>query len=756
MFRSINSKFYAIAILLFISFSIGYGILAYFLHQQNQSAILAREVIVFERDFNKLNKLFHEARFWEKVILSQKNPEADMRFGSLIEQIRGLLVALNKEKLNAATKTTLSQVIENINRYENNFNILIQLKTKQRLISTRMETNYRSMVSIILSSNNPLLLKPLFNFTHFLITYRSGRDSSKYQALKLVINSVDKKFESLKISDVRMKGYLQSFKSLLDKDFKMEQEIFSINSEVERINTTLKRLFTNISLASELLLKNKFQETADIREELKMIFLVSAILGIMIILIVILLISKNIIAPIRSVALVMQDVKAGDIGARFKNKTEKNDEIIQFGLALNDMLDTLEANNRKLVDYQKELEKKIHELSEKELESQRLTAQLQRAEKMEAIGTLAGGVAHDLNNILSGIVSYPELLLLDLPEDSPYRKTILTIKESGQKAATIVQDLLTLARRGVAVKDITNLNHLVTDYLSSPEHDKLKSLYCDIQFNVDLAADLFNIKGSPVHLIKTIMNLVSNAAESIYNQGEINIRTRNEYIDRPIKGYDDVEEGDYAVLTIEDTGSGISTTDLESIFEPFFTKKVMARSGTGLGMAVVWGTVKDHNGYIDIQSTERKGTTFSLYFPITRQDIPKTEASSSIEDYMGNGKSILIVDDVQRQREIASDMLAKLGYAVETAPGGEEAVEYLKKCPADLLVLDMIMTPGIDGLETYKKVLEISPNQKVIIASGYSETDRVKEAQRLGAGEYIKKPYTMEKIGLAVKKALCT
>jgi CheY-like chemotaxis protein len=232
------------------------------------------------------------------------------------------------------------------------------------------------------------------------------------------------------------------------------------------------------------------------------------------------------------------------------------------------------------------------------------------------------------------------------------------------------------------------------------------------------------------------------------------IRTENQYIDRPITGYDDVEEGDYAVLSISDTGLGISPDSLPRIFEPFYTKKVMGRSGTGLGLAVVWGTVKDHKGYIDIQSTEGKGTTLTLYFPVIREGLASGKTRSSINEYMGKGESILVVDDVMGQREIASGILKKIGYSVTSVSSGEEAISYLKESPADLVVLDMVMAPGIDGLETYKRILKHHPRQKAIIASGFSETERVKEAQKLGAGEYIKKPYTIERIGLAVKSEL--
>ena len=372
---------------------------------------------------------------------------------------------------------------------------------------------------------------------------------------------------------------------------------------------------------------------------------------------------------------------------------------------------------------------------------------------MEAIGTLAGGVAHDLNNVMAGLVSYPELVLMNMPEDSPYRQYILKIQKSGEKAAAIVQDLLTLGRRGVVVSDVVDLNDVIAEYLKSPEHEKRQSYHPGVHIEAHLEKDVLNILGSSTHLSKTVMNLVSNAAEAMPEGGKLTVSTENRYIDRPISGYDNVKEGDYVVLTISDTGTGIASDDLEKIFEPFYTKKKMGRSGTGLGMAVVWGTVKDHNGYIDLQSTEGIGTTFTLYFPVTRKSV-EDRSEISLKDYIGKGEVILVVDDVEEQRNIASGMLKELGYSVASVSSGEEAVEYLKTNKSDLLVLDMIMDPGMDGLDTYKKIIETRPGQKAIIASGFSESDRVKEVQRLGAGAYIRKPLLLEKIGLAVKEEL--
>ena len=386
-------------------------------------------------------------------------------------------------------------------------------------------------------------------------------------------------------------------------------------------------------------------------------------------------------------------------------------------------------------------------------EQERLERQLQQSKKMEAIGLLAGGVAHDLNNVLSGIVSYPDLILMDLPEASPLKHPIQTIHSSGLKAAEIVQDLLTLARRGVTNKSVLNLNDLIHDYLESPEYEKLISFHPKVNVETNLEVNLMNVKGSSAQLIKLVMNLVSNAAEAQPTGGLISIETKNQYIDTTIQGYEEIKEGDYAVLVIKDNGLGIANEDLSRIFEPFYTKKVMGRSGTGLGMAVVWGTIHDHEGYIDVKSTEGVGTTFTLFFPVIRAEITDKEFVP-VEELLGNIETILVVDDVIEQREIAATILRKLNYSVTTAASGEDAVAHMEENAVDLLVLDMIMDPGIDGLETYQRIKHIHPQQKAIIASGYSETHRVKEAQKLGAGQYIRKPYTLEKIGIAVRHEL--
>jgi len=378
---------------------------------------------------------------------------------------------------------------------------------------------------------------------------------------------------------------------------------------------------------------------------------------------------------------------------------------------------------------------------------------LARLKKIEALGLLAGGVAHDLNNVLSGIVSYPELILMDLPDDSKFRKPIETMQESGHRATAIVQDLLTVARGVATTKEPLDINTLIHDYLNSPEFEKLKQFHPSVTIKTNLDPHLLNTNGSHVHIRKVIMNLVSNASEAIERSGNVMISTMNRYVDRTIWRHDNVNIGEYAVLSVSDDGSGITSDDIERIFDPFYTKKVIGRSGTGLGLSVVWNVVQDHEGYIDV-ITDEKGTTFELYFPITRDEVEDRASVVPINDLKGDGESILVVDDVESQREISCRMLDTLGYKTFAVSNGVAAIEYLKEHKADLIRLDMIMDPGINGRETYEGIIKIHPKQKAVIVSGFAETDEVKKTQKLGAGQYIKKPLTLERVGLAIKEEL--
>ncbi len=386
-------------------------------------------------------------------------------------------------------------------------------------------------------------------------------------------------------------------------------------------------------------------------------------------------------------------------------------------------------------------------------EKETLQKRLEQTNKMEAIGMMAGGVAHDLNNILAGIVSYPELILMQISKDSPLRDSVKEIHNSGQRAAAVVSDLITIARGVATRKEPHNINALITDHLESPEGKKLQTLHPAVQFVTDFTIEPAMVDCSSIHITKSIMNLLTNGAEAIDGSGKIILHTAQISVLATQFPGQNIEPGTYILLRISDSGRGIDSRDIEHIFDPFYTRKIMGRSGTGIGLTIVWNTIQDHHGAVEVTSNEN-GTCFSLYLPISKNKSLILGADQKIEDIQGQGQSILVVDDEPQQRDIAEKILSTIGYKVETVASGEEAIGHMRENTADLLVLDMIMDPGLNGRQTYEAILQIRPGQKAMIASGYAKDKEVQKAFDLGINVFLKKPYTMAELGAAVKQAL--
>lgn len=369
-----------------------------------------------------------------------------------------------------------------------------------------------------------------------------------------------------------------------------------------------------------------------------------------------------------------------------------------------------------------------------------------RAERLETAGTIAGQVAHDFNNLLAPLVVYPEFIRDELPVDHPAKTYLDRIEEAAQKMAHINQDLLTMGRRGHYNQKIINLNSIVKQTISG-----LKPFPFSLAIDEKLEPNLMNFMGGSAQIYRAIFNLLNNAKESMHDDGRILVRTENYYVDNISLAYDCIPRGEYIKLTISDTGHGISDDIVQKIFDPFFTTKSTSRKrGSGLGLSVVDAVIRDHKGYIDLNSKIDEGTSFYIYLPAVRESLEGQESDLT----SGGDEKILVVDDDEIQREVSSKLLLKLGYKVSTVESGEEAIEFVKKKPQDLLILDMVMPAGMDGTETYRQILRINPSQKAIIVSGFSESDRVLVVQKMGAKQFIKKPFTAEIMATAIRNEL--
>jgi len=379
-------------------------------------------------------------------------------------------------------------------------------------------------------------------------------------------------------------------------------------------------------------------------------------------------------------------------------------------------------------------------------ETRRLQEFAERAQRLEAAGRIAGQVAHDFNNLLGPLVAYPELIKEELGADHKVATYLDAMEVAADQMADINQQLLTLGRRGHYNLRPLNLNTVVSQVLK-----QLHPRPSTLSIETELCDDLMNVKAGSSQIFRVIANLVSNAVDATDGIGTLAIRSENWYADDIDGNYGQIPRGEYVKLTVTDTGCGIPPEAQDNVFEPFFTtKKASKKRGSGLGLSVVHAVVKDHNGFIDLESQAGMGTSIYIYLPITREQATESDELPAA----GGSEKVLVVDDDQIQREVTSRLLRKLGYQVEVVESGEQAVEYLKHQQCDLLLLDMIMPGGIDGTETFRRALKISPGLMAVIVSGYAESDRVGEAQALGAGAFLKKPITLKSIATVVRAEL--
>ncbi|WP_457573462.1 ATP-binding protein [Desulfolithobacter sp.] len=380
---------------------------------------------------------------------------------------------------------------------------------------------------------------------------------------------------------------------------------------------------------------------------------------------------------------------------------------------------------------------------------------MMRAEKLEAIGLLAGGVAHDLNNILAGIINYPELLKHRLAGDAAAVRLVERLQKAGRRAADVVADLLTMARGVAMEKDILQLNELVHDYLTSPECVDLCARYPRHELRLDLDESSWPCRCSATHITKILMNLVGNAMEAMSESGTVTIRVRN-YSPTATSQEHTIREGNFVMLEVADTGTGIPQEHLPHIFEPFYSTKKLGRSGSGLGLSIVWNTVEEHGGFVNVESGS-SGTVFSICLPAVTEPVENRQrgyGGETLQELKGKG-TVLVVDDDAEQRIMASQMLTLLGYEVHTVSSGEYALDFVRKNPVDVLLLDMMMSPGMNGRQTYERILEMYPEQKALIASGLAEDSEIQLALELGVYGFIGKPYTLEELGRLLQGVLC-
>ena len=380
-------------------------------------------------------------------------------------------------------------------------------------------------------------------------------------------------------------------------------------------------------------------------------------------------------------------------------------------------------------------------------ERRRMQAQLQEAQKMEAIGTLAGGIAHDFNNLLMGIQGNVSLMLLDVDSTHPHKQRLITIEKLIQGGSKLTKQILGYAREGKYEVRAINLNQIVEE--TSETFGRAKK---DITVHRDLAGDLLPVEADQGQIEQVLLSLYVNSWQAMPGGGNIYLKTMSTSDkDMKYKMYEP-KPGNYVLFTITDTGTGMDKKTRGRIFDPFFTTRGMGR-GTGLGLASVYGIIKGHGGYIDVDSEKGSGTTFSIYLPASEKQAAKREEPA--EEVLKGTETVLFVDDEGMIIDVGREILKTLGYQVLLARGGKEAIEVYKanKDRIDMVILDMIM-PDMGGGETYDLLKEINPQIKVLLSSGYSIEGQAQEIMERGCNGFIQKPFDVKQLSAKMRKIL--
>jgi two-component system cell cycle sensor histidine kinase/response regulator CckA len=379
-----------------------------------------------------------------------------------------------------------------------------------------------------------------------------------------------------------------------------------------------------------------------------------------------------------------------------------------------------------------------------------LEAQLQHAQKIEAIGTLAGGIAHDFNNILGIILGNTELAMDDVPEWNPARENLEKIKNACLRAKDVVRQILSFSRKTEARQKPFNMASVVAE--------SLKLLRASIPTSIDIRQnipdDMLEILGDDTQIHQVMINLCTNAAHAMENDGGIlEVTLENTQIDEDtVLRYPELNPGPYVHLRLSDTGDGINPEVLDRVFDPYFTTKDVGK-GTGLGLSVVHGIVKSHNGSISVESNTGKGTTFNIYFPAVTGEI---RAEPKVFQELPTGKErILFVDDEESMVDLNQQRLERLGYRVTGKTDSSEALEFFRANPdqIDLVITDMTM-PKMTGDKLVQAILEIRPDTPIILCTGHSDRISKESAQELGIRKYIEKPIEREALARSIRAVL--
>jgi len=477
--------------------------------------------------------------------------------------------------------------------------------------------------------------------------------------------------------------------------------------------------------------------------------------------------------PISALVDAIDRVSKGLSPGLSKKLLASKNEVGQAAFAFNTLVNDLSSSRAELDRYTMDLERMVENrtaelnrvnetlkhnlralISSREGE-ERLRMELEQVHRSEALSTLAGGIAHDLNNILSGFIGYPDLILMELPEDHPVRRHVVAIRKAGERAAALVHDLVVLSGNDLGYQVPVDMTRIFRSTMEGLELSAVHNHYPGLGFDFDVPPELPSILGTPDRLVTMVSGLITHASDATKGMGRIRLKIAEVTVKEPILGLEAIPSGRYLQLSVVNPGAVLPAGQVKHLFEPFFLRKAIGRglAGSGLGLPMVLGIVHEHHGFVDAKSKKSTGTIIDVYLPVEAaspkqaSQVPQVAAAPAVAK---QAFRILVVDDLPEQRELAEEMLVALGHHVSTASGGLEAIEYLKVHPVDVLLLDVILEGGISGVETLRKIRAFLPELKVIVSTGWAEPVQFSELRGMNVREFIAKPWGSSAIARAI------